>query len=97
MDAASDNRGKGKNKQTYVSMCGRNGLMHGKMIEEDGWAMAEEYLRSLGLYEAMQQLFDGRDLEVPPEAAIAEEEGQIEGRRADGVRSTSLALGLKQH
>jgi len=30
---------------------------------------------------------------VPPEAAIAEEEGQIEGRGADGVGSSSLALG----
>jgi hypothetical protein len=63
MDAASDNRGKGKNDQTYANMCGRDGLMEGTMIEEDGWVRAEEYLRSLGLYEATKQLFDGRDLE----------------------------------
>jgi hypothetical protein len=62
MDGAQDNRGRGKLIQTFANMWGHDGLMEGTMSEEE-WAMAEAYLRSLGLFEATKQLFDGRDLE----------------------------------
>jgi hypothetical protein len=95
MDAASDNRGKGKNDQTYANMCGRDGLMEGTMIEEDGWVRAEEYLRSLGLYEATKQLFDGRDLEGLIMALRAERAKRRRKDRAAARARRNIILNLE--
>ena len=65
-DAATDNRGKGKFKETMANMCRTNSLM-AAMIQEDMYMEAERDLRSAGLLGPLQQLYDRRDLPGLPE------------------------------
>ena len=86
-DAATDNRGKGKFKETMANMCGTNSLMEA-MIQEDMYMEAERDLRSAGLLGPLQQLYDRRDL---PELI-----NKIAARRAVQRRKDRKASALQK-